>query len=87
VEQVPGTPRPSIGELFNLSVAVNDKRTIDFTTDEIDILDDIKREVKRKYGIRITQYNIVRCALRHLFENYYQEGEQSVLVERARGRK
>jgi hypothetical protein len=75
-----------LGDLFSLDVPVNAKKTYDFTAKELDYIDDVKRELRRKYDLKITQYNIVRCALGELLEDFKQNGSNSTLVRRLKKR-
>lgn len=74
----------SAADLFDIAKAVDDKRTVDLRTEEIEALDDWKRELRRKYRLKITQYNLVRCALHELWQDYQQHGDASIVVRRLR---
>lgn len=72
---------------FDLDAPAEVKRGFTFTEDELDALDDVKRACRRLHDVKTSQYEIVRCAIHYLLEDYWQHGEESALLRRLRERK
>lgn len=62
------------------------KGTYLFTEDELDAMEDVKLELRRKFGLKTTKNELARCALQHLIEDYRSHGETSVLLKRLRNK-
>ena len=60
--------------------------TFKFTDDELDALDDLKRDLKRQLDLKTTKQNLVRYALHRLIEEFTQQGEASWLVQQLRNK-
>ncbi len=71
---------------FDITQVAAHPATFNFTDDELDALDDLKRDLKRQHDIRTTKKDLIRHALHQLVENYRALGEGSWIVTRARKR-
>ena len=60
--------------------------TFRFTDDELDALEDLKRDLKRQRDLKTTKQNLIRYALHRLIEEYNEEGEESWLVKQLRSK-
>lgn len=69
---------------FDLNIAPYKNDTFIFTNEELYAIEDLKTELKRKLDLRTTKYDIVRCAIHCLIEDYRQHGEESHIVQRVR---
>lgn len=58
-----------------------------FSPDEIEGLDDLVYQVKKRYGVRVLKQDIVRLALAYLASQYEELGEESVLGRYVKNRK
>jgi hypothetical protein len=69
---------------FDLADDPDEKYGFVFTADELDALDDVKRDAKRKFGVKTSKQDLVRCAVQELIENFYTSGESSNAIQRIR---
>jgi hypothetical protein len=69
---------------FDLTVTPYKNDTFLFTNEELYAIEDLKTELKRKLDLKTTKYDIVRCAIHCLMEDYQQRGEESHIVQRVR---
>jgi hypothetical protein len=69
---------------FDLNIAPYKNDTFIFTNEELYAIEDLKTELKRKLDLKTTKYDIVRCAIHCLMEDYQQRGEESHIVQRVR---
>jgi hypothetical protein len=69
---------------FDLAITPYKNDTFLFTNEELYAIEDLKTELKRKLDLKTTKYDIVRCAVHCLMEDYRQRGEQSHIVQRVR---
>ena len=70
-------------ELFDINQQAHRSNTFVFTDEELWALEDAKIELRRKYDLeKVTKYDIVRCALHCLLEDYRDRKGQSFLVRR-----
>jgi hypothetical protein len=60
------------------------KYTLQFTEPELEAIEDIKLDLRRRLGMKISKIDLVRCGLGELIEDYQQHGDQSRLVQRLR---
>ena len=60
--------------------------TFRFTDPELDALEDLKIDLKRKFDLKTTKQNLVRYALYRLVEDYTENGEESWLVTRLKNK-
>jgi hypothetical protein len=72
---LPTSPR------FDIGVEPYTQATFKFTDDELDALDDLKRDLKRQRELKTTKQNLVRYAVHRLVEDYDQNGDESWLVQ------
>jgi hypothetical protein len=82
--QPAGPSAPIEKPLFDLSEAPYRNDTFAFTDQELDAIEDLKLELRRKHDIRATKNSLVRCAVHVLIEDYKQHGAQSVAARRLR---
>jgi hypothetical protein len=74
----------TVGSGFDLSVTPYKNDTFIFTNEELYAIEDLKTELMRKLDLKTTKYDIVRCAIHCLVEDYRQHGEESHIVQRVR---
>jgi hypothetical protein len=72
------------GSGFDLTITPYKNDTFLFTNEELYAIEDLKTELKRKLDLKTTKYDIVRCAIHCLMEDYRQHGEESHIVQRVR---
>jgi hypothetical protein len=77
---------PLAGE-FDLNIAPYKNDTFAFTTEELNAIEDLKIELKRRLDLPATKNDIVRCAIHSIVEDYRQRGTESLLVQRIRKKK
>lgn len=81
----PITPVPVVFKL-DLEAKADQKYTTYFTEQEHELLEDIKLDVRRRYGYRTSKQDIIRCALGELIEDYQRHGSESRFVQRLQPR-
>lgn len=69
---------------FDPSTRADQKYTLAFTEDELEAMEDVKLELRRRYDLKTSKVALVRCGLWELLEDYRQQGEHSRLVQRLR---
>jgi hypothetical protein len=62
----------------------NHRMTFDFTDEELDALDDLKREARRRYELKTTKQDLVRHAIHELLRDYEENGEASWILAKLR---
>jgi hypothetical protein len=72
---------------FDLNIEPSKKGTFIFTYEELDAVDDVKKELKRRLDLPATQYDIVRGAIHIIVEDYRKHGADSLIVQRIRQKK
>jgi hypothetical protein len=72
---------------FDLNIEPNKKGTFLFTYEELDAIDDLKKQMKRRMDLPATQYDIVRGAIHIIVADYRQRGTESLIVQRMRQKK
>jgi hypothetical protein len=80
------TTAPEVLE-FDLNIEPYKKGTFLFTYEELDAIDDVKKQMKRRMDLPATQYDIVRAAIHIIIEDYRQHGQDSLIVQRMRRKK
>jgi len=55
-----------------------------FTQEELEAIEDLKLELKRNLDLKITQYDILRIGVHAIVEDYRKNGEDSIVVRRAK---
>ena len=48
------------------------------------VLEDLKREIGRTFGVETTKNELVRCAIHHLVEDFRRERGDSIILRRLR---
>jgi hypothetical protein len=81
---VPVTTEP---QEFDLNIEPYKKGTFIFTYEELDAVDDLKKQLKRRMDLPATQYDIVRAAIHIITEDYRKHGADSLIVQRIRQKK
>ena len=85
-------PTTTDGEVssFDIETRADRQANFVFAEDELDALDDLKRDAKRKFDLRTTKQDLVRYAVIDLLTDYETNGEQSRVIawlkRRRRGR-
>jgi hypothetical protein len=72
---------------FDLNIEPYKNGTFLFTYEELDAVDDLKKQLKRRLDLPATQYDIVRGAIHIIVEDYRQNGTASLIVQRIRQKK
>jgi hypothetical protein len=72
---------------FDLNIEPYKKGTFLFTYEELDAIDDLKKQMKRRMDLPATQYDIVRGAIHIIVADYRQRGAESLIVQRMRQKK
>jgi hypothetical protein len=67
---------------FNPSTKADQKYTLAFTEEELEVIEDIKLDLRRRFGIKTSKVELVRCGLGELIEDFQKHGDQSRLVSR-----
>ena len=58
------------------------KNSFLFTEEEWDLLEDLKIDLRRTYGLKATKNDLVRAAVRFLAEDYHRRREASFAVKK-----
>lgn len=82
----PPAADPSAGP-FDISVRPGHQANFLFTDEELDALDDLKRDAKRRYGFQTTKQDLVRYAVLDLLNDYLSAGDQSRVIQWLRRRR
>lgn len=56
--------------------------TFAFTTEELEAVEDLKLELRRRLDLKATKNDIVRCAIHTLVEDHRRSGTNSIIVRR-----
>ena len=72
--------------LFDINESPYRNNTFAFTTAELEAVEDLKIALQRKLDLRATKYDIIRCGVHMLIEDYRRNGKASFIVTRI-GRK
>jgi len=73
-------------QTFDITKPAYQSNTYAFTEEELWAIEDMKNELQRRYGIKVTKYNLLRLGAHCLIEDFHREGEKSFVVERARSK-
>ena len=73
--------------LFDVNEEPTRKDTYWITDGEFEILEDVKRELRRKFGLKVTKGELVRCSLHLLNTLYQKDGEASTIVQSLKRKK
>lgn len=71
--------------LFDLAEQPYRNDTFSFTDGELEAIEDIKIDLRRKHDIRATKNNLIRCAVHLLVEDYKRNKEKSIAARRLKG--
>jgi hypothetical protein len=83
---VPPVPPATTTFEFDPFARAEQKYTLQFTEPELEAIEDIKLDLRRRLGMKISKIDLVRCGLGELIEDYQQHGDESRLVQRLRTR-
>jgi hypothetical protein len=72
---------------FDLNIVPYQNGTFLFTYEELDAIDDLKKQLKRRLDLPATQYDIVRAAIHIIAEDYRKHGADSLIVQRLKTKK
>jgi len=53
-----------------------------FTVEELEALDDLKRDLRKQFGLKVTKRALMRHALHELAEDYYGQKAACFIVRR-----
>ena len=76
-----------VAQEFDLNIEPYKNGTFLFTYEELDAIDEVKKQLKRRLDLPATQYDIVRSAIHIIVEDYRLRGEQSFIVQRIKLKK
>ena len=65
---------------FDIGIRASHQANFLFTDDELDALDDLKRDAKRRYGLQTTKQDLVRYAVIELLNDYLAQGADSRII-------
>ena len=66
---------------FDIGIRAGHQANFLFTDDELDALDDLKRDAKRRYGFQTTKQDLVRYAVIELLNDYLAHGQDSRVIQ------
>jgi len=69
---------------LNLNKIADIRRGHDFTEEELNEIEDLKRDLRRKYGFYSSVSDVVRVGVHIISEDFHKNGEVSMLVTRLR---
>ena len=72
---------------FDLNTTPYKNDTFVFTTEELEAIEDIKTELRRRLDLRATKNDIVRCGIHSIVEDYRLRGADSLIVHRIRNKR
>lgn len=72
----------SLKPLFDISEPAYQSNTYTFTIEELRAIEDMKLDLERHLDIKATKYDIVRCGVHLLIEDYKHNGSKSIAVKR-----
>lgn len=85
---VPRRPTPARqSPQFDLKELPIYKASFLFTVEELEVLEDLKLELRREYDTKITKNELIRCALHLLAEDHRAKPEQSYVFRKIRERR
>jgi hypothetical protein len=68
--------------MFDITAVAYHSNTFAFTDEELEALEDVKTELRRRQDLRVSKYDLIRCGLHCLLEDYRRNGETSFAVRR-----
>jgi len=72
---------------FDIANRADRQANFMFTDGELDALDDLKRDAKRRHGLPTTKQDLVRLAVIDLLNDYEAYGEESRIIQRLRNQR
>jgi hypothetical protein len=81
-QEVPQQPQRT--RRFDLRQPATEKQTFTFSLDEVTALDDLKLELRRKFDLKTTKYELARLAIHALVGAYEEDGTDSPLLRSLR---
>jgi hypothetical protein len=72
---------------FDLNILPYKNHTFSFTIEELEAMEDLKTELRRRLDLRVTKIDIIRSALHTIIADYRQRSEKSFIVERIKTKK
>lgn len=79
--------RPGPSSRFDLRITPDRPNTYSFTEAELWAIEDVQQSLQRNHGIEATKYDIVRCGVHLVVEDFLQLGNQSQVAQRIRRRR
>jgi len=73
--------------LFDINEPAYQNNTYTFTIEELRAIEDMKLDLERNLDIKATKYDIVRCGVHLLIEDYKHNGANSIAVKRLKENK
>ena len=83
-------PTPDKNEndsLFDINQRPDKSNTYEFTREELWAIEDLKNDLEREHDMEVTKYDIVRCAVHCLVEDYKRQGRNSFAFRRLQTKK
>ncbi len=72
---------------FDPAAKADQKYTLAFSTEELEAIEDVKLELRRRFDVKTTKVELVRCGLWDLLEDYRHHGDRSRVFLRLKARK
>jgi hypothetical protein len=72
---------------FDLNITPYKNDTFAFTTEELEAIEDIKTELRRRLDLQATKNDIVRCGIHSIVDDYRRRGAESLIVQRIRNKR
>lgn len=72
---------------FNLGKTPDRANTYSFTEAELWAIEDVQQSLQRNHGIDATKYDIVRCGVHLVVEDFLEHGHQSQVAQRMNRRR
>jgi hypothetical protein len=82
----PAAPAPEPVQPFDLQRTPLWKTTFVSTEEELEAIEDLKLELRRRFALKATKNDLIRCALHMLIEDYRRQGEGSFAMKRLRNK-
>lgn len=84
-EAVPHAERTK--ERLDLAKIPDTRFSLRVTPEEYEALDDLERELRRRYAVLVSKNDLIRCALHHLIEDHQQTKERSLVLSKLQHKK
>jgi hypothetical protein len=76
--------QPELTRRFDVRKPATEKQTFTFSLDEVAALDELKLELRRKFDLKTTKYELARLAIHALVTGYEESGTDSLLIRSLR---